>query len=238
MYLPRSTHRWSKLCSALLVTLRLTQSPQLHSSPLSYQSKLASSASLHAPTLEVYLELTFLQNLTRFLVNTITAHRNTIILDVSGRKFRTTTSVLSVSPYFESLFARWKDCVDLQEDRSYYVDADPDIFEHLLNFMRRPSRFPLYWTKQDGFDYVLYSKLEAEADYYMLEALREWIKVKRYLGALRVLQRKETDNNCGYPSDGGNMIDAVLQNFVVKDKLITLRTGIYFEPTVLINTKV
>jgi hypothetical protein len=83
---------------------------------------------------------------------------NHIILDVSGRKFRTSKSVLSVSPYFESLLTRWEDCADLQADGSYYVDADADTFEHILNFMRRPSRFPLYWNKKDGFDYALYCR--------------------------------------------------------------------------------
>ncbi|KAF7680604.1 hypothetical protein GT037_002255 [Alternaria burnsii] len=48
------------------------------------------------------------------------------------------------SPYFESLLTRWEDCADLQADGSYYIDADADTFEHILNFMRRPSRLPLY----------------------------------------------------------------------------------------------
>jgi hypothetical protein len=166
---------------------------------------------------------------------------NTITLDVSGRKFRTTKSVLSVSPYFEALFARWEDCIHLQEDGSYYVDADPDAFECLLNFMRRPSKFPLYWTRQDGFNYVLYSKVEAEADFFMLEGLRDWIKKQKYLEAVQVFQRRETNNDYGHAWDNRNTndavytADAIVQNFVVEDKLVTLRTGVYFEPEVLVN---
>jgi hypothetical protein len=138
---------------------------------------------------------------------------NIITLYVSGRKFRTSKSVLSVSPYFESLFTRWESCADLQADGSYYIDADPDTFEHLLNFMRRPARFPLYWTKENGLDIVLYSKVEAEADYFMLEALRKWIKEKKYLGAIRTEQRTfENSTTTSWVRNG----DFSVQSFVVK----------------------
>ncbi|KAF1944344.1 hypothetical protein EJ02DRAFT_452460 [Clathrospora elynae] len=119
---------------------------------------------------------------------------NTITLDVSGRKFRTSKAVLAVSPYFDSLLTRWEDCADLQPDGSYYVDADPDTFEHLLGFMRRPAKFPLYWTKKDGFDYALYSRLEVEADYFMLEGLRDWIKGKKYANAIKTTRTSKTCN--------------------------------------------
>lgn len=98
-----------------------------------------------------------------------------IVLDVSGRKFKTGKMTLQESPYFASLLARWDDCRDRQGDDSYFVDADPDTFQHILSFMRRPSRFPLFWTKDKGFDYALYNRLEIEADYFALEDLRDWI---------------------------------------------------------------
>jgi hypothetical protein len=136
-----------------------------------------------------------------------------ITLDVSGRKFRTSKAVLSVSPYFEGLLSRWEDCADLQPDGSYYIDADPDTFEHLLNFIRRPAKFPLYWTKKDGFDYALYSRLEMEADYFMLEGLRDWIKEKKYLEAIRTTTTTfltQVDSMIGNPtSDIGSGETAV-----------------------------
>jgi len=140
---------------------------------------------------------------------------NALTLDVSGRKFRTTKAVLSTSPYFESLFARWEDCADLQPDGSYYIDADPDVFEHLLNFMRRPSRFPLYWTKKDGFNYVLYSKLEAEADYFMLEGLKNWIKDRKYLEAITIKQRVIDRYDLGIHRSG----DCEIKHFIIKGAL-------------------
>ncbi|ORY16947.1 hypothetical protein BCR34DRAFT_556293 [Clohesyomyces aquaticus] len=110
-----------------------------------------------------------------------------IVLDVSGCKFRTTKSALETSDFFQSLLARWEDCADRQEDGSYFIDADPEAFEHLLNFMRRPGTFPLFWTNEQGFDYALYNKLQAEADYYLVHDLRDWIQEKRYLEAVKTV---------------------------------------------------
>jgi hypothetical protein len=99
--------------------------------------------------------------------------RSLIVLDVSGCVYRTHKATLQTSPYFRNLMVRWDDCCDRQNDGSLFVDADPKIFQHILNFMRRPSKFPLFWTKQTGFDYVLYKKLEEEADYFLLHDLRD-----------------------------------------------------------------
>ncbi|KAF9729799.1 hypothetical protein PMIN01_11732 [Paraphaeosphaeria minitans] len=62
----------------------------------------------------------------------------------------------------------WDDCCNRQEEDSFFVDADPEIFQNILSFMQRPSQFPLFWTKTIKFDYALYEKLEAEADYFLL----------------------------------------------------------------------
>ena len=53
--------------------------------------------------------------------------------------------------------------------------------------MRRPSKFPLFWTKETSFDYALYNKLEAEADYFLLYDLRDWLRQKRYLDAIKIV---------------------------------------------------
>ncbi|KAF2875927.1 hypothetical protein BDV95DRAFT_469965, partial [Massariosphaeria phaeospora] len=110
-----------------------------------------------------------------------------IILNVSGRKYRTHSATLQTSPCFQNLLARWPSCSDRQADGSYFIDADPAVFEHVLQFMRRPSQFPLFWTKATGLDYALYTKLEAEADYFLLHDLRDWIRTKRYLGAVKTV---------------------------------------------------
>ncbi|KAF1936435.1 hypothetical protein EJ02DRAFT_459523 [Clathrospora elynae] len=110
-----------------------------------------------------------------------------IILDISGRKYRTQKVTLQASAYFQNLLARWNDCSDRQEDGSYFIDADSNVFEHVLQFMRRPSKFPLFWTKETSFDYVLYNKLEAEADHFLFHDLRDWIGKKLYLDAVKTV---------------------------------------------------
>src|SRR5690349_14829512 len=107
-----------------------------------------------------------------------------LTLDVSGRKYRTQRASLQTSPYFQNLLARWDDCSHKQEDGSYFIDADPDTFQHVLEFMRRPSKFPLFWAKETGFNYALYNRLEAEADYFLLHDLRDWLRNKSYLDAI------------------------------------------------------
>ncbi|CAA9965113.1 BTB 2 domain containing protein [Pyrenophora teres f. maculata] len=112
---------------------------------------------------------------------------NILTLDVGGgRVFRTTKQALSAAPYFAHLFDRWEEGVKLQADGSFFLDTDPEIFEHLLRYMRRPNKFPLFWTRQAGFDYELYSRLESEADFFMLEGLRDWIRDKKYEQAVQV----------------------------------------------------
>jgi hypothetical protein len=118
--------------------------------------------------------------------------RSLIVLDVSGCVYRTHKATLQTSPYFRNLMARWDDCCDRQDDGSLFVDADPKTFQHILDFMRRPSKFPLFWTKQNGFDYVLYNRLEEDADYFLLHDLRDWIKKKRYLDAVRTIVEVQT----------------------------------------------
>ncbi|KAF1919627.1 hypothetical protein BDU57DRAFT_422072, partial [Ampelomyces quisqualis] len=107
-----------------------------------------------------------------------------IDLDVSGYRFRTRKSVLSISPSFKNLLTRWEDCTDIQPDGSLYIDANPLTFRHLLDLMRRPSRFPLFWTKEGGFDYALYANLEEEADFFLVESLRDWIREGGYTKAI------------------------------------------------------
>jgi hypothetical protein len=134
-----------------------------------------------------------------------------IVLDVSGRKYKTRMSTLRVSPYFDTLLTRWDDCSDRQMDGSYFIDADPDAFQHVLDFMRRPSRFPLFWTKETGFNYALYNKLEAEADYFGLDDLHDWLRGKRYVDAVKtvvevtVLSEQQIGNLVNQPRSGADM---------------------------------
>jgi hypothetical protein len=113
-------------------------------------------------------------------------HPTVIILDIGGRKFKTETATLCAdSGLFRHQLSdlyQWTP----QADGSYFLDADPEIFEHVLRFMRRPSVFPLFYDAVRGFDYGLYSRLQAEADYFQVDSLRDWIREKKYQLAVMV----------------------------------------------------
>jgi len=116
---------------------------------------------------------------------TSTAYPKNITIDVGGRKFKTSLATLrDESDYFKAqLSDSWE--WSPEEDGSYFLDADPDLFAHLLTFMRRPGTFPLFYDLAKGFDYDLYNKLEAEAEYFQVRVLHEWIKSKKYLQAFK-----------------------------------------------------
>jgi hypothetical protein len=102
----------------------------------------------------------------------------TLVLDIGGRKFKVSRDTLQAE---SGLFRRQlSDCFtwNPEADGSFFLDADPDLFEHLLRFMRRPEVFPLFYDAAKGFDYNLYSRLQAESAYFQVDVLYEWIKDK------------------------------------------------------------
>jgi len=108
-----------------------------------------------------------------------------IQLDVSGRKFKTTRGTLcdglgssDGSGFFRTLFSgNWS--VRTQEDGSIFVDADPDVFDILLRYLRT-GVFPLDFDLVRGHNYDMYNKLEQAADYYEIPLLHSWLTNKLY----------------------------------------------------------
>ncbi|KAI4650769.1 hypothetical protein J4E93_003126 [Alternaria ventricosa] len=99
-------------------------------------------------------------------------------LDIGGRRFRVARSTLEAE---SGLFQRqFSDCYSWtpEPDGSYFLDADPDLFEHLLRYMRRPEVFPLFYSVMNGLDYDLYNRLQAEARYFQINKLYKWIEAK------------------------------------------------------------
>lgn len=99
-------------------------------------------------------------------------------LQVGEQMFLTTRDTLqSGSGYFAARFSdRWHE--EVLQDGTYFVDADGDLFEHCLRFMRHGS-CPLFWTKDNGFDYVKYASLQASAVFFMMNDLEDWIKGRK-----------------------------------------------------------
>lgn len=77
-----------------------------------------------------------------------------IRLQVGERHFTTTRDTLTAeSRYFASLLSgRWDNAL---EDGSYFIDADPMLFDHILRYLRR-GIFPLFVDMAKGHDYHLY----------------------------------------------------------------------------------
>ena len=86
--------------------------------------------------------------------------------------------------FFRSLLSRWTD--NLQDDGSYFIDIDPDIFHHILRYLRLGT-FPVFFDKIKGHDYGLYSDVLAQARYFGIEPLGIWVEEKRYYAAVNIM---------------------------------------------------
>lgn len=124
-----------------------------------------------------------------------------ITVHIGEEQFVTTRETLSEgmtegSQYFRHLFHFENATRPVEDNMSertlrlseYYLDANPTIFSHLLEYLR-DGVMPLLWTEEKGFDYVAYAKLEKMADFLVVERLRRWISAKRYLEAVEVVHR-------------------------------------------------
>ena len=141
-----------------------------------------------------------------------------ITINVGGREFVTLESTLtSQSTYFKALLSdRWEDNLH-QVDGQLFLDADPALFEHILNFLRR-SIPPIFWTRTNGFDYTLYSALHQEAKYFGIGALAEWIFEQRYQECVRTSLSMEAED-LGHCLRGilGDFPDNMMKDFLPGD---------------------
>ncbi|KAI2483211.1 hypothetical protein Ptr902_05528 [Pyrenophora tritici-repentis] len=110
-----------------------------------------------------------------------------LTLDISGHKFKVSRDVLEAGSGLFALQLSDNFTWEPQADGSYFMDADPELFEHLIRFMRRPESYPLFYDQAKGFDYDLYRRLEAEAEYFQINLLTEWIKSEKYLEAVKTI---------------------------------------------------
>lgn len=99
-------------------------------------------------------------------------------LNVGGRKFYTHQSTLTNgSAYFAARFSGnfgTDDSITDEDGREvYFIDASPELFEHILGFLRRgiPT-----WPKKYKEDRVLYERLINEAEYFGVESMLERLR--------------------------------------------------------------
>ncbi|KAF2236546.1 hypothetical protein EV356DRAFT_530827 [Viridothelium virens] len=124
------------------------------------------------------------------------ASNQPIQLQVGERRFTTTRTTLDKVAWFAAfLKPEWD---SKQPDGSYFLDADPDTFEHILRYLRHET-FPLFYNQRTGFDYWKYNALVAQADYFCIEELVKWIKEQKYVGAVQTTVSMATYDRDIYP---------------------------------------
>ncbi|KAG4029473.1 hypothetical protein MFRU_015g00170 [Monilinia fructicola] len=115
--------------------------------------------------------------------NVIDANERVALLVGTERFTSTAETLVSKSKFFENLFSpSW---ARPKEDGSYFGDADPTLFAHILQYLRR-DRFPIFYDNSKGHDYAMYIALRQEADYFGLGNLANWLKDKKYLDVVKV----------------------------------------------------
>jgi hypothetical protein len=107
-----------------------------------------------------------------------------ITLQVGERQFVTAREALvAESGFFASLLSgRWDNA---QEDGSFFIDADANLFEHVLRYLRRGVP-PIFYDMAKGHDQALYLALLGEARYFQIPRLQKWLEDKRYFDAVKV----------------------------------------------------
>jgi BTB/POZ domain-containing protein KCTD9 len=115
--------------------------------------------------------------------------RKRITLQVSTTRFETLADTLQESGFFAALLSgRWSSQTEL--DGSIFVDADADLFVHILQYLRR-GVMPVFFDEAKGHNYPLYSALLEEARYFQIPQLESWISEKKYLIAVRTVHSAE-----------------------------------------------
>ncbi|PGH08330.1 hypothetical protein AJ79_06017 [Helicocarpus griseus UAMH5409] len=93
-----------------------------------------------------------------------------ITLQVGDRRFKTTVQTLvQKSGYFKKVFSG-PSLTQKFEEGPLFVDADPGLFGHILNYLRR-GVFPLKFNATQGHDYGFYATLLQEAKYFQRHGL-------------------------------------------------------------------
>ncbi|KAI1659329.1 BTB/POZ protein [Daldinia decipiens] len=116
-----------------------------------------------------------------------------ITLQVGERRFTTLRETLIESEYFAArLSGRWNDA---DEDGSYFVDANPVLFEHILSYLRS-GNFPVFFDSNTlTFDHAKYLSLLGDARYFGIRKLIEWIERKKYLGVVEITRSVIVDDD-------------------------------------------
>ncbi|KAF2475938.1 uncharacterized protein BDR25DRAFT_161301, partial [Lindgomyces ingoldianus] len=107
-----------------------------------------------------------------------------VIIKTSQRNFVTDPDGwLGQSLYFNNLFSgKWG---DKQEDSSYFIETDANLFEHILRYLRT-GVLPVFYDRLAGHDFPLYQALLGESKYFAIGRLEKWLCERKYLEAVKI----------------------------------------------------
>ncbi len=107
-----------------------------------------------------------------------------ITLQVGEQRFTTKLDTLTHESKFFSIFFsdQWRHA---QPDGSYFVDADGELFQDILRYLRRGVP-PVYYSPDRGHDYPRYLANLEEARYFQIDRLVKWLTEKTYLKVYQI----------------------------------------------------
>ncbi|KAI4262008.1 MAG: hypothetical protein L6R42_002807 [Xanthoria sp. 1 TBL-2021] len=107
-----------------------------------------------------------------------------IALQVGEQRFLTSRDTLSRSDHLNAVISgRWDS--NTQPDGSFFIDADPEIFKHILRFLRH-GVYPLCYDKAKGHDFAMYAAIQKQADYFVIPKLVKWLSQGEYTKAITI----------------------------------------------------
>lgn len=74
----------------------------------------------------------------------------------------------------------------MQQDGSYFIDADGQVFEHVLRYLRHEI-MPIFYDEVKGHDYALYLAVLEQARFFGVEPLQKWLEEHKYVKAVKIV---------------------------------------------------
>ena len=72
------------------------------------------------------------------------------------------------------------------DDGAYFLDADGDVFAHVLRYLRHGTMPLSYDHRSKGHDHALYAAVLEQAQYFGVAGLSAWLEGRKYLSAVTV----------------------------------------------------
>jgi hypothetical protein len=168
-----------------------------------------------------------------------------ITLSISGVHFTSTYRTLCRSGYLRRLLRPSTLLLlrtNMSSDGTYFVDANPELFKHILQFLRRGT-YPLFWSYSGGFDYGRYLELGEEARFLEVPELVEWVDGKKYSDAVEMrMWARESDDLVHEDVVVGGEETAVVQVWEGRAEQgivpgLIVKTKTVFHPEVLVQRR-